>query len=283
MYAYGGWNDAAFVAAEVRDRRRNIPLSLMLGIGIITVIYVLINFAYVLGLGFENVRAPSSLPARLLEEVLGGNAAMAMRAIIMTSALGAVNGLIFTGSRVYAALGNDHRLFGFLGHWRPGRGAPILALIVQALITLGLVLLFGTQQGHDGINRFLDGLNTTLSGLIQNVSPDYEVRIEYARTWSPRDAFGELVSHSAPAFWLFFLLAGFSLFKLRELNPTLERPFSVPWFPLIPIIFRNMCVYMLYRSVIYIEWRTLFVVALLLVGVPLYLFSQVLGVPKRSE
>jgi APA family basic amino acid/polyamine antiporter len=283
LYAYGGWNDAAFVAAEVRDRRRNIPLSLMLGIGIITAIYLLINFAYVLGLGFENVRAPSSLPARLLEDVLGENAAMAMRAIIMTSALGAVNGLIFTGSRVYAALGNDHRLFGFLGHWRPGKGAPILALLVQALITLGLVLLFGTQQGHDSINRFLDGLNSTLSGLVQNVNADYEVHIEYARTWSARDAFGELVSHSAPAFWLFFLLTGFALFKLRELNPTLERPFSVPWFPLIPIIFCNMCVYMLYQSTVYIGWRTLFVVALLLIGVPLYLLSQALGVPKRSE
>jgi basic amino acid/polyamine antiporter, APA family len=284
MYAYGGWNDAAFVAAEVRNRRRNIPFALMFGIGAITLIYLLVNFAYVLGLGFSAVQwAERSLPGQLLENVLGEHGGNAMRAIVMTSALGAMNGLIFTGSRVYAALGNDHRLFGFLGHWRPGRGAPILALIVQALITLGLVLLFGTQQGHDSINRFLDGLNSTLSGLVQAVTSDYEVRIEYVRAWSPVAAFDQLISHSAPAFWLFFLLTGFSLFKLRELNPTLERPFSVPWFPIIPIIFCNMCVYMLYRSIIYIEWRTLFVVALLLVGLPLYLFSQALGVPKRTE
>jgi amino acid transporter len=142
LYAYGGWNDAAFVAAEVRDRRRNIPLALMLGIGAIMVIYLLINLAYLLGLGWEAARTPGNLPAKLLEDMWGANGAHAMRGIIMVSALGAVNGLIFTGARVYAALGNDHRLFGFLGHWRPGAGTPILALIFQALITLGLVLLF---------------------------------------------------------------------------------------------------------------------------------------------
>jgi APA family basic amino acid/polyamine antiporter len=283
LYAYGGWNDAAFVAAEVRERRRNIPRALMYGIGAITVIYILINVAYLLGLGFTNVRAPSSLPARLLNEVLGENGALAMRVIVMVSALGALNGLIFAGSRVYAALGNDHRLFGFLGYWRPGAGAPILALIVQALITIGFAVLFGTEQGHQAINRFLDSFNETGTALIQKITEGWVVKIEYSPDWSERDAFEKLVTHSSPAFWLFFLLTGFALFRLRELNPTLPRPFSVPWYPLVPIIFCNMCVYMLYRSTIYIEGRIVFVVALLLVGVPLYWLSQALGVPRRDK
>jgi APA family basic amino acid/polyamine antiporter len=283
LYAYGGWNDAAFVAAEVRERRRNIPRALICGIGAITIIYLLINLAYVLGLGFNNVQAPSSLPALLLDKVLGKHGALAMRVIVMASALGALNGLVFAGSRVYAALGNDHRLFGFLGHWRPGAGTPILALIMQALITLGFALLFGTEQGHQAINRFLDGFNETATTWMQKVSDEWVVRVDYAPDWSERDAFDKLVSHSAPAFWLFFLLAGLSLFRLREKNPTLVRPFSVPWYPLVPIIFCNMCAYMLYRSIIYIEWRTVFVVVLLLVGVPLYWLSQALGVPRRFE
>lgn len=71
LYAYGGWNDAAFVAAEVRNPRRNVPRALLYGIGIITVIYFLINLAFILGLGFDKVREPSSLPARLLDEAMG--------------------------------------------------------------------------------------------------------------------------------------------------------------------------------------------------------------------
>lgn len=282
LYAYGGWNDAAFVAAEVRNRKRNIPLALILGIGAITVIYVLINLAYINGLGWDNVRKPGSLPAALLEQGLGEDAGKAIRLIIMTSALGAVNGLIFTGSRVYATVGMDHPLFGFLGHWTPGRGAPILALLVQASITICMVLLFGTEQGHDAINVFLDRFNSSLTSLAQSFDEGWIVRVDYKPEWRPREAFGELVSHSAPAFWLFFLLTGFSLFILRDRNPGLERPFSVPLYPVTPMIFCAMCLYMLYRSVIYIEWRTLFVVAVLIVGLPLYGLSRALGGPPKS-
>src|SRR5262249_2244228 len=57
LYAYGGWNDSAFVAAEVRNRRRNIPLALILGVGAITLIYLLVNAAYLMGLGFETARS----------------------------------------------------------------------------------------------------------------------------------------------------------------------------------------------------------------------------------
>lgn len=288
LYAFGGWNDAAFVAAEIRDRRRNIPRALLLGITAITLIYLLINVAYIIGLGWANVRAPGSLPESLLREgtasLFGPEMAVrgeqAMRLIVMASALGAVNGLIFTGSRVYATLGADHRLFGFLGGWRPGRGAPILALLLQALITIGLAVLFGTAQGHAAINGFLDELNAHASSVVQMIDADLYVNIAYKPDWVPSDAFGELVSHSAPAFWLFFLLTGFSLFALRSKNAMLTRPFSVPWYPVTPFIFCNMCIYMLYRSTIYIEWRTLFVVALLLLGIPLYGLSQMLGVPK---
>ncbi len=282
LYAYGGWNDVAFVAAEVREPQRNIPRALLIGIGAITLIYLLVNLAYIVGLGFNNVRAPSSLPTRLLEQAFGDWGATAMSAIIMVSALGAVNGLIFAGSRVYATLGNDHRLFGFLGHWQPGRGAPVLALLVQAVITLGMVLLFGTEKGHTSINQFLDWLNGGLTSMVSTINQDWAIAIEYSQQWRPRDAFGQLVSHSAPAFWLFFLLTGFSLFRLRDLNPVTPRPFSVPLYPLVPLIFCSMCVYMLYQSTIFIEWRALFVVALLLLGLPLYWLSQALGQPNRN-
>ncbi len=164
MYAYGGWNDAAFVAAEVRNPRRNIPLALLLGVAIIIVLYLLVNAAYLTGLGFRAVQQPSGgLPAtQLLENAFGAFGGKAINIIVVVSALGAANGLIFAGSRVYATLGNDHPLFTWLGHWRPGFGAPILALVFQALIALGMVFIFGTGDGQDIINNGITLLNQGL-------------------------------------------------------------------------------------------------------------------------
>ena len=214
LYAYGGWNDAAFVASEVRNVKRNIPLSLILGIGIITLIYILVNAAYLVGLGFDAARAPGAqLPQKLLEGLLPGFGGKAITIIIMISALGAVNGLTFTGARVYATLGNDYPLFGWLGHWKPGRGAPILALIVQAIIALAMISTLCTKAGHEAINELLDNPFFKDRGILVTTTE-----------WKPDDAFEILVSHSAPVFWVFFLLTGMSLFILRDKDRGIERP-----------------------------------------------------------
>ena len=260
LFAYGGWNDAAFVAAEVRNGKRNIPLALILGIGLITLIYILINAAYLVGLGFETARVPGGLPQKLLEKALPSFGAKAITILIMISALGAVNGLTFTGARVYAMLGNDYRLFGWLGHWQPGRRAPVLALIAQAVITLGMIFTLCTKTGHETINDILNG-----------------VGIRYQSEWKPDDAFEILVSHSAPIFWVFFLLTGMSLFLLREKDRGIDRPFTAPLYPFLPVIFCQMCVYMLYQSTIYVGFRSLFAVALVMLGLPLFLIAQLMG------
>lgn len=124
LYAYGGWNDAAFVAAEVHDVRRNIPRALILGVSFITLIYLLVNVAYLLGLGFDGARRPDlgTIPGRLLTRAFGDFGGKAITVIVMVSALGAVNGLMFAGSRVYATLGADHSAFAWLGRWNTRAG-----------------------------------------------------------------------------------------------------------------------------------------------------------------
>jgi amino acid transporter len=263
LYAYGGWNDAAFVAAEVRNRQRNIPLALILGVGAITLIYLLVNAAYLMGLGPETARSKSGLPALLLKEPWGETGEKLISILIMISALGAVNGLIFTGARVYATLGNDHRLFGWLGHWQPGRRPPILSLLAQGIITVAVLFALTSQAGHNAINRLLTTIGVT-----------------YESTWNPDSGFETLVSHTAPVFWLFFLLTGLSLFVLREKNPGLARPFSVPLYPLLPLIFCNMCGYMLYQSVKYVGVRAGFAFCVVLAGLPFFLLSRLMGGPK---
>ena len=71
LYAYGGWNDAAFVAAEVRDRRRDIPRALFGGLAVVTLIYLAINFAYLRVLGFAGAQASSTPAADVMQQAVG--------------------------------------------------------------------------------------------------------------------------------------------------------------------------------------------------------------------
>jgi amino acid transporter len=261
LYAYGGWNDAAFVAAEVRNPQRNIPRALIIGVSAIAIIYVLINLAYLMGQGFEGARAPMQLnPERLLTQKWGEWGGKAISVIVMVSALGAVNGLTFAGSRVYATLGKDYRLFALLGH-TTGLGSPLFALLLQALITVAFLLLLGTQQGHEAINQVLVSVQL----------------VKEAPKWATDDAFEALVSHTAPVFWVFFLLTGLSLFALREKDRDKPRPFSVPFYPFVPFIFCLMCLYMIYKSTEYVGWRSLLGLGLLALGLPMLFISWLMG------
>src|SRR5262249_377467 len=76
--------------------------------------------------------------------------------LVMVSALGAINGMIFTGSRVYASLGTDHPLFSWLGHWHPRLGSPHWALLAQTVISLLMMLIAsGHATGQEWVDRFV--------------------------------------------------------------------------------------------------------------------------------
>jgi len=256
LYAFGGWNDAAFVAAEVRDRRRNVPRALIYGTGAITLIYLIVNAAYLWGLGYEGLRASSTPAADVLEPVLGAWGSRGMSLLVMISALGAVNGLIFAGSRVYATLGEDYGLFAALSRWHYSLGSPIWSILAQCGISILYILLVGTQRGRD---LFDGALNlVTLPGLPWD---------EYY------GGFDTLVAGTAPIFWSFFLLTGLAVFVLRFKDPDRTRPFSVPLYPLTPILFCATSAYMLYSSLDYAKWLCLLGILPTLVGIPLYFLS----------
>jgi amino acid transporter len=257
LYAYGGWNDAACVAADLRNRR-DIARALIAGTAGVLVIYLVLNAAYVLGLGFEGVRhSKAAVAARVLERPLGPWAAHAMSVLVMVSALGAINAMIFTGSRVYASLGAEHSLFACLGRWHPRFGSPHWALLTQALLSLLMISAVGTPQGCEAIDWLL-----TSCGLSRLPWEKYE------------GGFNTLVAGTAPVFWVFFLLTGLSLFALRERDPETHRPFSVPFFPVLPLVFCGTCFYMLHAALSYAENLALLGFVPLLLGLPLYLISR---------
>jgi len=230
LFTYGGWNEMAYVAAEVRNPTRNILRALVLGTLAVTAIYVLATVAFVRGLGFAGVQKSEVVAADLLRISMGDFGSKLIALIICISALGSVNGQIFTGARVYYAMGRDHRVFKILGSWDPQRSTPVWSLLVQGVITLGLVAAFGWYQ----------------------------------------DGFNNLLNFTTPVFWTFFFLVGLSLFVLRARYPDVPRPYRTLFFPVTPVIFCSSCLFMIYSSVTYaIQHRTyeaLWAIGVLVVG-----------------
>jgi basic amino acid/polyamine antiporter, APA family len=177
---------------------------------------------------------------------------------------------------VYSTLGADHRLFALLS--RTTRlGSPVYALLLQALITVGFLLVLGTRRGHEETNLVLQWFHDAIQQVLLSLRLVEQASAWEVPKWGTGDAFEALVSHTAPVFWVFFLMTGLSLFVLREKNPNKERPYSVPLYPILPIIFCNVCVYMIYQSSIYVGWRALFALGLLALGLPLFWISRKLG------
>lgn len=143
LFTYGGWNEMVYVAAEVKEPRKNIVPAMAAGMCVVTVLYLLINGAFLHALGFEGLAASKAPASDTLARLLPVSGARLVSALVCISALGVVNGQIFTGARISYAMGSEHRLFGLLGRWTPRTGTPAAALVVQGLIAIGLIVLFG--------------------------------------------------------------------------------------------------------------------------------------------
>ena len=234
LFTYGGWNDAAYISAEVRDRERNMVRALLLSIGLVTVIYLLVNLAYLKGLGYDGMARSDAIAADLLKRVWGAAGETLISVVVAIAALTSVNGSMIVGARSNYALGRDWPMLGFLGRWDEASGSPRTAMLVQGAIALALVV-FGAVQ------------NTGFKGLVE---------------------------YSLPVFWGFFLLTGVALFVLRIKEPQAPRPFRVPGYPVVPAIFVLMCAYLLYASLAYHRTHALVGLAVLAVGAVVMFFGN---------
>ncbi len=262
LYAYGGWNDAALVAADLRQRR-DITRSLVLGTAGITVIYLAVNVAYILALGFDEARQyHPTIASDVLRAGLGDAGGKAMNVLVMVSALGAINGILFTRTRLGSALGADHRLFAVLDRWHPTLKTPVWSLALQSVITLAMIFLVGTATGQGAIDDVLTPLG---------LGP-----IPWQKYFG---GFDTIFAGTAPVFWAFFLLTGVSVFVLRIKDPKIERPFAlpVPLYPLLPLAFCGMCAFGLYSAATYAKWVALIGIVPLAAGLPLYWLSRRAG------
>ena len=241
LYTYGGWNEAAYVAGELRGRGRSMLWVLVAGSALITLLYLGASVAYVRILGFEGLRSSNAVAADAMAVVLGERGGLAVSVLVAVAALGAIDGCIFTGARAIYAWGNDYPVFGVLGRWNGRLGAPVVALAAQGAIAMLLILL--------------PGLSESLSDKLG-------------------DGFQSAVEYTAPVFWAFLLLTGLAVFVLRFKNPTADRPLG-RWAPLATAsVLCMMCIYMLYSSLAYTKAGALAGVAVLLAGLPVYAIAR---------
>lgn len=226
LLTYGGWNEAAYLGAELRDVSRNMLRVLVASIAIITALYLLVNVAYWYGLGLEGMAKSNAVAADLLRASFGRTGEILVSAIVAVSALTSINATMIVGARSSFAAGNDWPALAGLGRWHATRGTPANALLAQALLALALVVLGSNARGG------------------------FETMVEY----------------TAPVFWSFFLLSTLALIVLRRREPDTARPFRVPLYPLLPLVFAAVCAYMLWSSLVYVRLGAVVGVAVLAAG-----------------
>lgn len=234
LLTYGGWNEGVYLSAEIKDVRKNMTRVLLLGISLITLIYVLVNGAYLQLLGLEQLRTSDTIGVALTNEIVGTGGSFAMAVIVIISALSTANATIITGARTNYALGRDFPLLKYIGRWNSSYNAPINALLVQGVISFILVILGGFTQ----------------------------------------EAVATMVDYTAPVFWFFILLTTCTLFIFRSRLDTDDKAFKVPFYPVTPIIFIIVCLYLLYSSVMFTGWGALMGIGILALGLPVYIAAQ---------
>ncbi|HYE40103.1 MAG TPA: amino acid permease [Ramlibacter sp.] len=211
LLTYGGWNEAAYMSAEMR---RNVDMvrALVGSIVLITLLYLLVNWAYWRGLGLQGMARSDALAADLMRGAFGRTGEQVISVLVAIAAITSMNATMIVGARTNYAIGRDWPLLSRLALWDGRRGSPANAMLVQNLAALLLV----------GVGAWAGG------------------------------GFRSMVEFTAPVFWLFFLLSGIALFVLRWREPSTPRPFRVPLYPVLPLVFCATCGYMLWSSLSYV-------------------------------
>jgi basic amino acid/polyamine antiporter, APA family len=237
LFSADAWNNITFTAGEVKEPRRNIPISLALGTGIVIGLYVLANVAYLVTLPVAAIQhAPSDRVATAtLDAIFPGSGAMIMAVGIMVSTFGCNNGLILAGARAYYAMARDGLFF-----------RPVARLNTARVPGWGLAL---------------EGLWAAILVLPRTYDPG-------TRTYG--NLYSNLLDYVISAALIFYILTIAGVFRLRRTRPDVERPYRTWGYPVVPALYiagaaTILLVLFLYRTAT--TWPGLIIV---LLGVPVY-------------
>ena len=253
LFSSDAWYDLTFTAGEVKEPRRNIPLSLAAGTGLVTLLYLLANVAYLCLLPLDRIQnAPDDRVATAaVETVFSGGGALIMAVAIMVSTFGCNNGLILAGARVYYAMARDGLFFKATGKLN-ARSVPGVGLVLQCVWACLLVLPRTRLRDASGLPR-LDSLTG---------------RELYGNLYS------NLLDYVVFAVLIFYVLTIAGVFVLRRKRPDAERPYRAFGYPVVPGLYivaasAILVVLLLYRTET--TWPGLLIVV---AGLPVYFLWQ---------
>lgn len=237
LFSSDAWNNITFTAGEVINPKRNIPLSLALGTGAVTLIYLLANVSYLVVLPLQGSPDGADAIARgiqfadldrvgtaAMSVIFGDTALFVMAALIMISTFGCNNGLILAGARVYYAMGNDGLFFQKAGTLNK-KSVPAFALVIQC-IWASLLCLSGS--------------------------------------------YGDLLDYVVFAVLLFYILTIAGIFILRKTKPDAERPYKAIGYPVLPALYIAVAAAICIDLLIFKPNYTYPGLLIVLLGVPVY-------------
>ncbi|MCK4851713.1 MAG: amino acid permease [Candidatus Omnitrophica bacterium] len=143
LWTYGGWHDNTYVTGETKDAGRVLPLALITGTAIITLLYICMNLIYIYLVPVEKMAASELIVSDMMRILFGMRATRIVEALVIISALGCINGMIMTSSRITYAMGRDNPVFRYLGTVHERFRSPARSIIMNALWS-SVLILWGT-------------------------------------------------------------------------------------------------------------------------------------------
>ena len=226
LFAYGGWSDAATLSSEMRDARRGIVRALVGGMALVTVLYLVVNAGFVQVLGMDGLAASKAPAADVMQVTFGPLAEVAIVAVVAITAITTMNALIIAGARTTYAACRDLPALRRAGVWDAERGVPRVAVVAQCVVALALIAFGAIERG----------------------------------------GFKTMIDYVTPVYWFFLVLSGIAVIVLRRREPDRPRPFQVPLYPWLPLLFCASSGYLLYSSVAYVRTGAMAGVAVLAIG-----------------
>ena len=261
LFSADAWNNITFVAGEVKDPRRTVPIAMAAGTGLVIVLYLLANVSYLVTLPLYAIQhAPDDRVATAaLQTIFGGAGAGIMAIAIVISTFGCANGMILAGARVYWAMAQDRLFFRTTGTLNR-KHVPAVGLALQC-VWASLLILPRTRLRDAAGNPLID--------------PATGVE-RYGNVYS------NLLDYVVFAVLIFYVLTIVSLFVLRRTRPEVPRPYRALGYPVLPALYVVAATVIALTLLVYKTQTTWPGLAIVLTGIPVYFAWRAFGRGRQA-
>ena len=231
LFAYDGWINVTNLAGEVKEPEKNLSRAIIIGLSAITLIYVLVNYAFLTAIPFKEIIGNQNTAYLASLKLFGSLGGKLITIGILISVYGAINGFMLTGMRIPYTLAKDKMLpfSNKIGRTNINTGVPTISALI--ILTVSLIMIF---------------LGT----------------------------FDLLTNMLVFVMWTFTTLISIAVVILRYREPQLDRPYAVPWYPIIPIISIGGGLFIVISTVINEFWLSITGIGLTALGLPVYYYMK---------